>query len=510
MAELNKPTLVEEEDDDSSVASSPFDDGGFLDSLDSVGGAAGDSQESSSAAVSAVVEGHPFSPGAATAATATTEATTAPDEPPDLSVAGPSMSSGEQHGYQLRRRIPQPPNAFMLFAMENRRSVAAENPNEDNQRVSTRLGKLWRSLSAAAKESYQRKAAVAAAIHRIKYPGYVYNPREAHRRKEQARIAKAIASKVKQEPSDDQELEAQSTSASLGPSTPALQNPPRLPQSPPPLPLQLRRWATTATLASTQADARTTPTGRSTAAAPSTTSAGPVARPYCRLRRAPPPPLRRVGTVTTCEPPTTYPLNQLSSLAALSRDGAAVRLHVAPFAEQPEQQRNTATATRRAPTGTAMPNMASRQQRIAGSRWRFTEAATSSAVEATLCSPATAQATQHQDMGGPFQPCELAVSHAITSLPYAYSTQPVHVILHQLPSVFTAQTGFPVGAGHQAVLCEVGCTKLHALATCYWLNATSWAKFQSIGLLQRLRSVTLVIYGQFICLNAAAEHGAKK
>ncbi|XP_075750501.1 uncharacterized protein LOC142817357 [Rhipicephalus microplus] len=26
-------------------------------------------------------------------------------------------------------------------------------------------------------------------------------------------------------------------------------------------------------------------------------------------------------------------------------------------------------------------------------------------------------------MGGPFQPCELAVSRAITSLPYAYSTQ---------------------------------------------------------------------------------------
>ncbi|KAL3209134.1 hypothetical protein MRX96_052407 [Rhipicephalus microplus] len=50
-------SLVEEEDDDSSVASSPFDDGGFLDSLDFVDGAAGDGQESSSAAVSAVVEG---------------------------------------------------------------------------------------------------------------------------------------------------------------------------------------------------------------------------------------------------------------------------------------------------------------------------------------------------------------------------------------------------------------------------------------------------------------------
>ncbi|KAL3202076.1 hypothetical protein MRX96_053447, partial [Rhipicephalus microplus] len=96
---------------------------------------------------------------------------------------------------------------------------------------------------------------------------------------------------------------------------------------------------------------------------------------------------------------------------------------MAPFAEQPEQQRTTATSTRRAPTGTTMLIMASRQQRIAGSRRRFTEAAASSAAEATLFSPAMAQATQHQDMGGPFQPCELAVSPVITSLPYAYSTQ---------------------------------------------------------------------------------------
>ncbi|KAL3223548.1 hypothetical protein MRX96_049747 [Rhipicephalus microplus] len=189
--------LVEEGDDDSSVASSPFDDGGFLDSLDSVGGAAGDCLESSSAAVSAVVEGHPFSPRAPAAATATTEATTAP--------------------YEWVRQCV----------------------------------------------------------------GYVYNPREAHRRKEQARIAKAIASKVKQEPSDDQELEAQSTSASPRSKYTCIAEPTAASAVTSPPPLQLRRWATTATLASTQADARATPTGRSTAAAPSTTSAGPVARPYC-------------------------------------------------------------------------------------------------------------------------------------------------------------------------------------------------------------------------------------
>ncbi|KAL3196686.1 hypothetical protein MRX96_045132 [Rhipicephalus microplus] len=75
-------TLVDEEDDssddDSSVASLPFDNGGFLDSFRSMDGAAGDGQQLSSAAVSAAAEGHPIFPEAA--ATAATEFTTPPDE----------------------------------------------------------------------------------------------------------------------------------------------------------------------------------------------------------------------------------------------------------------------------------------------------------------------------------------------------------------------------------------------------------------------------------------------
>ncbi|KAH8022088.1 hypothetical protein HPB51_021811 [Rhipicephalus microplus] len=368
-------TLVDEEDDssddDSSVASLPFDNGGFLDSFRSMDGAAGDGQQLSSAAVSAAAEGHPIFPEAA--ATAATEFTTPPDEvqknleepcgnfvsprkvaigrvcggnklcsdvslrlehwqsPTDLGMAGPSMSSGVQHGYHLRWRIPRPPNAFMLFAQEKRRSVAAENPNENNQHVSTRLGKLWRSLSAADREPYQRKAAEAAAIHRRKYPDYVYNPREARRLKEmQARIVKSIAGKLKESPSaDPAELEASSTSASQRPSTPEFQQLPPPPQSPPPLPHRLRRRES-ATRASTLPDGLTTPTGRPTAAMAATASARLAAWPYCvssfvrRIQTALPRPLRRFGAATSHQPPTTYPLNQLNPLVACSRDCAAV------------------------------------------------------------------------------------------------------------------------------------------------------------------------------------------
>ncbi|XP_049272519.1 transcription factor SOX-8 [Rhipicephalus sanguineus] len=277
----------DDQDDDSSVGSSPFDQDGFLDSLDSMGHAPGDGQPSSSATVSAAAEDHHFSPdGAATATAAAEEATPPDDVPTDLSMAGPSVSSGAQHGYQLRWRIPRPPNAFMLFAQEKRRLVAAENPNENNQRVSSRLGKLWRSLSAADKEPYQRKAAEAAAVHRRRYPDYVYNPREARRRKEQERRAKAIAGKVKEDTSADPELEpTPSTSAAQGPSTPEFQHPPHPPQSPPPLPHRNRRRATGAGRAGAPADGQSTPTGRPTAAVTATASCRQAARPYNLFRK---------------------------------------------------------------------------------------------------------------------------------------------------------------------------------------------------------------------------------
>ncbi|XP_070377172.1 sex-determining region Y protein-like [Dermacentor albipictus] len=124
---------------------------------------------------------------------------------PDPAVDGTSLHSEVQHCYQLWSRIPRPPNAFMLVAHEKRRSVAAENPKENNQRVSSRLVKLWRSLSAADKEPYQRKAAEVAAVHQRKYPGYKNNPRAAQRCKGQERRAKAVASKLKRGTSGDQE-----------------------------------------------------------------------------------------------------------------------------------------------------------------------------------------------------------------------------------------------------------------------------------------------------------------
>ncbi|KAH7979473.1 hypothetical protein HPB49_009533 [Dermacentor silvarum] len=103
-------------------------------------------------------------------------------------MVGASLSSEVQYCYLLRSRVPPPPNAFMQFAQEKRRSVPAMNANENN----------WR-------EPFQRKVAEAVADRRKKYPDYAHNPREAHRRKEQERIPKHVTSKLNNDSSWDKE-----------------------------------------------------------------------------------------------------------------------------------------------------------------------------------------------------------------------------------------------------------------------------------------------------------------
>ncbi|KAH7984206.1 hypothetical protein HPB52_018000 [Rhipicephalus sanguineus] len=67
----------------------------------------------------------------------------------------------------------------MIFLQEKRRPVAAENPNENNHRVSSRLGRLCRTLSAAVEGPCQRKVAESEeGGHRRKHPDCISNPRE--------------------------------------------------------------------------------------------------------------------------------------------------------------------------------------------------------------------------------------------------------------------------------------------------------------------------------------------
>ncbi|XP_037567957.1 transcription factor SOX-7-like [Dermacentor silvarum] len=149
-------------------------------------------------------------------------------------MVGESLRSEVQHCYKLRSRVPPPPNAFMQFTQEKKRSVAATNVNEGNGRLCSRLAKLWRPLRAADKEPFQRKVAEAATVRRRKYSDYAHIPREASRPMEQERFAKQVTSKLKNGSSWDKEQQPRtSTVEAHGRGSPEFQQQLHTPPLPP-------------------------------------------------------------------------------------------------------------------------------------------------------------------------------------------------------------------------------------------------------------------------------------
>ncbi|KAL6423572.1 hypothetical protein ACFW04_010247 [Cataglyphis niger] len=78
---------------------------------------------------------------------------------------------------EVKRKIPRPANAFMLFANEWRRKLAAENPRESNKDISVRLGIFWKNMSKDVKEKYFALAREVDREHKRKYPGTSRNRR---------------------------------------------------------------------------------------------------------------------------------------------------------------------------------------------------------------------------------------------------------------------------------------------------------------------------------------------
>ncbi|ENN71821.1 hypothetical protein HUJ04_005241 [Dendroctonus ponderosae] len=83
----------------------------------------------------------------------------------------------------IRQKIPRPPNAFMLYANEHRKTLAHLFPADSNKEISRRLGQSWKDLNRQEKSKYFQKAKDIDHEHKRKYPGYVYNPKDARMRK---------------------------------------------------------------------------------------------------------------------------------------------------------------------------------------------------------------------------------------------------------------------------------------------------------------------------------------
>ncbi|XP_063922492.1 protein SOX-15-like isoform X5 [Zophobas morio] len=82
-----------------------------------------------------------------------------------------------------RARIPRPPNAFMLYANENRKKMSQLYPTESNKDISKRLGSGWKCLDEEERKRFFDRAKAIGLQHKREYPDYVYNPKEARIRK---------------------------------------------------------------------------------------------------------------------------------------------------------------------------------------------------------------------------------------------------------------------------------------------------------------------------------------